>query len=202
MADALNLKPLKAYKRPDLQDYEVQRFEQEQIQKTTINIELRSVKAAFNRAYKNEYIDKFSFRGQEYMFKTKPNRREFKMYELKRLLKHTEGKMIGQVIRLAYYTGMRIGELSELQWQMINFERKFIDLPIQITKGNKPLKIPISRNSYYILKFFEKILQKKQEMNPKWYKSINPLSSAMSFKKNEVWANMSRVAYRICFVKR
>lgn len=52
-------KPLKAYKRSDLQYYKVQRFDKENIQKTTINIELRSVKAAFNWAYKNEYIDKF-----------------------------------------------------------------------------------------------------------------------------------------------
>ncbi|MDR9409989.1 MAG: site-specific integrase [Balneolaceae bacterium] len=163
-------KPLKAYKLSDLQYYKVHRFEKEQIKKTTINIELRSVKAAFNWAYKNEYVDKFSFRGQEYMFKTKPNRREFKMYELQRLLKQTEGKMIGQVIRLAYYTGMRIGELSDIQWQMINFEKRFIDLPLQITKGNKPRKIPICRNAYYIIKFFKHVLEKKRENHPKWYK--------------------------------
>lgn len=108
--------------------------------------------------------------------------------------------MIGQVIRLAYYTGMRIGELSDVQWQMINFEKRFIDLPLQITKGNKPRKIPIRRTTYYIIKFFKNVLEKKHENHPKWYKH-KPFERCYVVQKSVVSANINLAVFRICFAR-
>lgn len=163
-------KPIAAYSKTDIQKYKVKRFDKEDIKKTTINIELRSIKAAFSWAYKNNYLDKHPFKGQDFLFKTKSKRREFKEHEYNKLLKQTEGKMIGLVIRLGYYTGMRIGELSKMKWRMVNLEKRYIHLPHAITKSTKPRTIPLSPRAFNIIKILEAQLKEKRKKHSAWYK--------------------------------
>jgi len=163
-------KPIAAYSKTDIQKYKVKRFDKEDIKKTTINIELRSIKAAFSWAYKNDYLDKHPFKGQDFLFKAKSKRRAFKEHELEQLLKQTEGKMIGLVIRLSYYTGMRIGELSKLQWRMVNLEKRYIHLTSTITKSAKSRIIPLSQQAFNLIKVLEAQLKQKRRKHPVWYK--------------------------------
>lgn len=130
-------RPIGNYKRSDIQDYKLQRLE-ENIKKTTINIEMRSIKAGFSWAEKNEYLLKSAFKGQDFMFDMGQKREEFKKAQLDRLFKHTEGAMIGTAIRLSYYTGMRVSEVSNLRWNMVNIEQKLLILPAELMKQKKP----------------------------------------------------------------
>lgn len=166
-------KPLQAYKKTHLNEYKIFRFTNEGIKKTTINIELRSIKAAFSWAYKNDYTTHFAFKGQAYMFKVQSNRREFKKDELDRLLKQAQGKQIGLVIQLAYCTGMRIGEMTDITWRMIDLEsdEPNITLPGHITKSGKPRQIPLSATTFNIVKILENVLKNKRNKYPKWYKN-------------------------------
>lgn len=77
--------PLPFYNRSHMHDYKIHRFDNDGVRKTTINIELRAIKAAFSWAYKNDYVDHFAFKGQEYLFETRVTKREFKNHELQRL---------------------------------------------------------------------------------------------------------------------
>jgi len=163
---------LETYTRQHFQKYKLQRYNEEEIKKTTINIELRSIKAAFSWAYKNDILDRNPFKGQDYLFDTKPNRRAFKDYEIQKLLQVTEGKMIGLVIRLAYYTGMRVGELSELTWEMVNIKGRYIHLPAEITKTNTARSIPLGEKAFNIIKILENLLQTKMRKNPEWYENV------------------------------
>ena len=70
------------------------------------------------------------------MFDAKAHRRAFTDHELTRLFKFTDGKMIGLVIRLAYNTGMRVGELSAIKWK--NLDKIFLPAEITKTKASQP----------------------------------------------------------------
>ena len=164
-------RPLEAYNKTHFNNYKIHRYNKDGIKKTTINIELRSIKAAFSWAYKQDYITHFAFKGQEYLFDAPSTRREFNDYELKRLLKQTEGKMIGLAIKLAYYTGLRIGELTDTTWRMVNFEQRYIHLPGKITKSRKPRQVPLNDQAFNIVKILEHVLKSKRKRHPQWFKN-------------------------------
>ncbi|WP_069130352.1 tyrosine-type recombinase/integrase [Rhodohalobacter halophilus] len=162
-------KVMKKYSRKDIQDYKIHRYDVDGIQKITINIEMRSIKSAFYWAYKNEMIDRMPYKGQDYLFEAKANRRAFEEFEIKKLFRVTEGKMIGLIVRLAYYTGMRIGEMSDITWRMVNLEDKYIQLSAEITKANCSRAVPLNDKAFNVIKIFENQLRAKQRKNPEWY---------------------------------
>ncbi len=46
-------------------------------------------------------------------------------------------------IRLAYFTGMRLGEIAGLRWERIDFERRIITLDAEGTKTGKARRVPL-----------------------------------------------------------
>lgn len=170
--DICGNKPMEAYNKSHLNEYKNHRYSKDGIKKTTINIELRSIKAAFNWAFKHDYMTRFSFKGQHYMFDVPSTRREFKKYELDKLFERAEGTTAGLAIKLAYYTGMRIGELTNIQWRMINMDKHTLHLPGKITKSGKPRGIPLNRKAFEIIMTLEELLKEKRKKNPKWFKNI------------------------------
>jgi site-specific recombinase XerD len=126
----------------------------------------------FSWAYKNDYLDRNPYKGQDFLFDIKQNRRAFKAFEIQKLLTVTEGKMIGLVIRLAYYTGMRIGELSELKWEMVNIKDKYIHLPSEITKTSTARSVPLGAKAFNVIKILENLLQTKMRKHPKWFENM------------------------------
>jgi len=68
LLDICGNRNINEYKRSDIQNYKMHRLNLDGIKKTTINIELRSIKAGFNWRMKNEYLQKHPFRGLDFMF--------------------------------------------------------------------------------------------------------------------------------------
>lgn len=180
--------PLPYYNRSHFHDYKIHRFNNDGVRKTTINIELRAIKAAFSWAYKNDYVDHFAFKGQEYLFETRVIKREFKDHELQRLFEATEGQMIGLAIQLAYHTGMRQGELSRAKWRMVNKKNGvvFIHLPESITKSKKPRLVPLNSKAIDILKQLKAVLSTKRENHPVWYRE-KPFAECYILQKDRGW---------------
>ena len=163
-------KPIAAYSKSDIQQYKITRYDKEDIKKTTVNIEMRSIKAAFSWAYKNDYLDNHPLKGQDFLFDAKVKREEFKKHQMDKLLKETQGTMIGLVIRLGYSTGMRIGELSQLKWRMVNTEERYIHLPASLTKSSKDRFVPLGSKAFNIIKILESQLRSKRKKHESWYK--------------------------------
>ncbi|MDR8392220.1 tyrosine-type recombinase/integrase [Aliifodinibius sp. S!AR15-10] len=162
-------RPLDGYKRSDINKYKLHRYDKEGIRKTTINIELRSIKTAFTWAYKNDFLDNNPYKGLGFLFDVKSKKREFKKSEVKRLLKHTEGKMIGLVIRLAYFTGMRIGEMSALTWGEVDLDNRRIAIPAHVTKTAEDRMIPLGDKAFNIVNILNSVLKSKMKNNTKIY---------------------------------
>lgn len=163
--------PLDQYSRSDVNKFKLHRFDKEGIRKTTINIELRSIKTAFNWAYKNDLLDKNPYKGLDFLFEVKSKKREFKKSEIERLLKHTQGEMIGLVVRLAYFTGMRIGEMSELTWGDVDLENRRLAIPGEVTKSFEDRMIPLGDKAFNIVNVLNLELKRKMKKHPEYYKN-------------------------------
>jgi integrase/recombinase XerD len=161
--------PLDDYDRQLISKYKLYRLNKDQVEKTTIDLELRSIKACFSWAEKHDFLVKNPYQGQDILYDAKKTKRAFTSTEIQKLLKYTEGKLIGLIVRLAYYTGMRIGEMNQLKWNMINLEERYIDIPPEITKTDKGRLFPLEKKAFNIIKIFELILKKKMNKAPEYY---------------------------------
>ena len=62
--------------------------------------------------------------------------------EFDRLMSHSEGHTRG-IIAMAYFTGMRRGEILGLTWDRVDLKKRLIYLEARHTKDKEPRKVPI-----------------------------------------------------------
>jgi integrase len=56
------------------------------------------------------------------------------------------------IIDFAIHSAMRRGELLKITWNMVDLDRKYITLPSEITKTNKPRNVPLQPHAIGILR--------------------------------------------------
>lgn len=175
------------YKRIDLERYKLQRLD-EDVCKTTVNIEVRSIKAAFSWANKYDIIAKTPYKGNEFLFDVKPNKRSFTDEEIATFFESTEGENIGLIVRLACFTGMRIGELLQITWDRVHLgDEPHIDVPAEITKTNEPRNIPLSdHKGLPVVHKLQEYLEEKKKEYPKAYEE-RPDSKIYLIQKTVGW---------------
>ena len=166
------------------------------VSKTSVNIELRTCKAAFNVAMKWNYIDKNPFTHVK-LFKVPQKGREYlNTEEVKALLQNIPQSWFYDIILFALNTGCRKGEIVNLKWEDVDLKRKeiFIRHAESFTvKGGNERVIPMNNLvydivsnkprssdfvltnaggnklcSHYIWKRFKKIII-NAELNPKFH---------------------------------
>jgi integrase len=167
-------RPLDGYHIMDLERYKIERIEKDGCRKTTVNIEMRAIKAAFSRAYKWEVIDKHPFRGNDFFFKTETNRRAFTHDEIDALFTLTKDNVFGHVIRLTYYTGMRQGEATTLKWKDIDRKERYISLEAENTKAGKARLIPLNKHAMETIEALWELHQEKRKRFPGAFRDRPP----------------------------
>ena len=115
---------------------------QKEISKTTINNYIRNIKVFFNYMYDNRYISNNPIR----RVKQLKNARKVVGYiednDMNKLLKCFDLSKFHEyrdyiIAQLIFDTGMRIGETLLIKEEYIDFVRRTILLPAEITKGKK-----------------------------------------------------------------
>lgn len=128
---------------------------------------LRTLKAAFNKAIKWKYIDNNPFK-EIRLPKFPKNIPEYiTEADLFKIIESENDCMLKNIYKVAFYTGMRRGEIINLRWEQIDFENKLIHIKSNedfTTKNNKSRKIPISKP-------IEDILLKKDKLKGLIFKS-------------------------------
>jgi len=100
------------------------------------------------------------------------------------LLEATEDQPIGWVIRLTYFTGMRLGEISNLTWDMIRLEDEpFINLPKEITKSSTSRDIPLGKKAMLIIRQLEQCLEQKKKQFPAIFNDLPEYKTHVLIKK-------------------
>ena len=77
----------------------------------------------------------------------------FEDNEIQLFIEKTEDKLYKDIFKIGLYTGMRIGEISELKTEFVDIEKGIIDVSYSKTKAGIRI-IPIHKNIKKILEFY------------------------------------------------
>lgn len=113
-----------------------------------INRELACLKCMFNRAIEWGYAKDNPVKKVKLDKENNARVRFLEKEELKRLLEHC-GDKLKAIVLLAVNTGMRKGEIENLKWRDVDFQRGFATL-LQ-TKNGETRRVPLNRTAREVL---------------------------------------------------
>jgi len=130
----------------DLKNFQA-KLQNQGLKPGTVDQDLGKVKAMVNTAFINGKVGADCFRAFKAIKKTlvkgsDVRDRVLTAEEFARLLKHAEGHTKG-ILAMAYFTGMRRGEILGLTWDRVDLQRRLIYLEAKHTKDKEPRKVPI-----------------------------------------------------------
>ena len=119
----------------------------------TVNREVACFKAIFNKAIANDKAERSPFQGKKVKMLEENNERDriLSPNEYIRLLAHCPSQ-IKPIVRLAYHTGMRQGEILFLTWEKVDLKEGFIRLEPKDTKTKKGRLVPLNQELVKMLK--------------------------------------------------
>lgn len=141
----------------DIKVNQVQEFLSETFQRTEKGAELylRTLKASFNRAVDWGYINENPFK----KVKLPKSQKSFPVFiseeELNKILGNIKNEELGRLSTLAFFTGMRLGELTNLKWSEVDLKSRLITITNDksfSTKSKKDRIVPISKKIIDMLK--------------------------------------------------
>jgi integrase len=121
---------------------------------TTLNIELRTLRSAFNTAIRWKMISESPFKGVSLVRVPEKQPIYLSKLEFQKLLAEIKGQWFKDLIVVAVYTGLRRGELLNLKWTDIDLSRKLIFIQssgTHRTKFGKRRTLPMSDNVVQVL---------------------------------------------------
>ena len=121
----------------------------------TVNIDLRMLKAAFNKARSWKLIDSNPFEGVALAEVPERDPVFFTRSDFETLLQSITQKWLKEIVLMAILTGMRRGELLNLRWEQVDLQRGMIQIqstPTFRTKQGRKRTIPLSETALYLLK--------------------------------------------------
>lgn len=125
----------------------------------SINRTIILFKQIFNFAVKRDYLLKSPARNLQQIKEVPPKDIYLSNGEVNLLLKKSKAEWFYPAIALALNTGMRLGEISGLQWDMVDLNRKMISVTRnqtksglnEFTKTNVKKDIPMTNSLYEFL---------------------------------------------------
>ncbi len=108
---------------------------------SSLNREIACLKAIINRAIRNGQLEKNPIAGVKF-FKETPRNRTLTPDEYKRLLEQCSTHL-KPIVRLAYVTAMRRGEIIGLRWDQVDFQNRVIVLEAADTKTQEKREVPL-----------------------------------------------------------
>jgi integrase len=146
----------------NLEDFQEKRLEQG-MAPATVDMEISITKTMVTKAFDNDMVDGRAlkaFRSIKRKLKKGSNARKriLTFIEYIRLFK-SAATHLKPILKVAYNTGMRLGELRLLKWSYIDRKAGFIRLPANATKEKKSKNIPINHNVQEVLKNIPRALK-------------------------------------------
>ncbi|MBN1106584.1 MAG: site-specific integrase [Deltaproteobacteria bacterium] len=117
------------------------RRQREGIKDATLNREIACLKTIVNRAVLNRQIDRNPIEGVQ-LFKETPRTRTLSPDEYQRLLDNCSVHL-KPMVRLAYVTAMRRGEIVGLRWVQVDLSNRVIHLEATSTKTQEKREVPL-----------------------------------------------------------
>ncbi len=145
-------KPVKLITNRDIENYKSVRVTE--VKKTTVNIDLKTMKAILNLALKWNWINENPMKYVKLLLIEQKEKLSFNEIELKVLLNSIRDQYLKNIVLFGLYTGCRLNEIINVQWKDINLNEKVLTIRNKEnfkTKTGKIRHIPISENLYSLL---------------------------------------------------
>lgn len=145
-------KPLKRVTPVDIERYKVLRAKE--VALVTVNIDLRTLRAAFNHARHMRLIDQTPFEGVKLLRIPEGEAPFLIENEIRRLLMVISDQDFKSLVIFDILTMIRLGELVHLEWSDIDLERREIRIRNKNgfrVKGGKPRTVPMNNWVYEFL---------------------------------------------------
>lgn len=126
----------------------------EQVSTTTVNVELRMLRSAFNTSRKWKYIEENPFSGVRFFQLPDRDPPYLSKDEFQKLLTMISEDWVKDAVITAAMTGMRRGEIINLRWSDVNLKTRTIVVQSSTryqTKFGKRRIIPINDVAFQIL---------------------------------------------------
>lgn len=117
----------------------------------TVNREVACLKAIFNKALQNGKAERNPCQGVKMLKENNERDRVLSEEEFRRLLAACP-EHLKPVVKLAYYTGMRQGEILNLSWGQVDLREGFICLSHKDTKTAEGRLVPLHREVLKMLR--------------------------------------------------
>ncbi|MEW6386312.1 MAG: tyrosine-type recombinase/integrase [Thermodesulfobacteriota bacterium] len=117
----------------------------------TVNREVTCLKVIFNKAVRNGRAEKNPAFGVKPLKENNIRDRVLSIEEYERLLAYSPPHL-KPIVKLAYHTGMRQGEILNLTWGQVDLKEGFIRLNPENTKTNEGRLVPLSQEMVEMLK--------------------------------------------------
>ena len=139
-------------RRVDIANYKTKRFEKDNLQPATIDIELRILRQFFNVLIQDNYLDRNPCKGVSGVKAGKSTEIRFlTISEIEKLLNVIDDQNYEDVYKMYLHTGARKSELlaDHFTWDAVDFQSRQIRLK---GKGDKTRWVPMNETAYNILK--------------------------------------------------
>jgi integrase len=126
----------------------------ERIKPTTVNCELRTLRAAFNVALRWKLITDNPFRGVSLASIPETAPIFFTRADFQKLLDSIKEEWLKNIVVFAALTGMRRGEILNLRWESVDMQRKVLVLQSTASfrvKAGRRRTVPLSDSAIYLL---------------------------------------------------
>ncbi|MGD0036681.1 MAG: tyrosine-type recombinase/integrase [Bacteroidota bacterium] len=146
-------KPLNEYTVTDIEKFKSFHVERG-ISPHTVNIFFRVGKALFNKAIRQDIIQTNPFSKSESIKVQYKSPQYLSKDELRKIISFAKTKMLKDIILFAAFTGMRISEILNLQWKVVDLEKKQLVVSNSddfVTKSGRERIIPLNDTVVEIL---------------------------------------------------
>jgi integrase len=117
----------------------------------TVNRELTTFKTIFNKAVRNDKAERNPAQGVKQLKENNVRDRILSPEEYTRLLAHCPAHLKA-IVKMAYHTAMRRGEILNLTWGQVDLKEGFVILAPENTKTNEGRLVPLNRELMEMLK--------------------------------------------------
>jgi integrase len=121
------------------------------VKPATVNREIACLKTIFNKALRNRKAERNPVQGIKALKENNERDRILSQEEYIKLLANSPGHL-KPIVKLAYYTGMRRGEILGLTWDQVDLKAGFIKLTHQDTKTKEGRLVPLNQELMQMFK--------------------------------------------------
>ena len=141
-----------------ISQYQIDRFKSLQLKRvspTTVNVYLRTLRAAFNHVVRWNEIEKNPFKGVEMVRIPERAPLYFKKEEIDKIMKTIKENWLKDAVLFTLLTGLRRGEMVNLRWDDVDLNSKLIFIESHAsfrTKAGKRRAIPLNNTALVLLR--------------------------------------------------